>query len=193
MYVQPIYVQQEKDEKLFFNEDTIAALSVTVIVSIAVITDVRYKKIPNILTLSGMIIAIGYHSLVWGFDGLIFSMEGLFLGMALLIAFYFAGGMGAGDVKLMGAIGGFLGPKGVFYAFLFSAIVGGIYAIVILKLRGHLIETLKRYALIIKMFVMTGNFSYVPESRENIRNIKLCYGVAIALGTMFSIFINKPF
>ena len=88
MYVQPICVKQKKDENLFFNEDTMAALSVTVIVSIAVITDVRYKKIPNILTFSGMIFAIGYHSLVWGFDGLIFSMEGLFLGMALLIAFY---------------------------------------------------------------------------------------------------------
>jgi prepilin peptidase CpaA len=168
-------------------------LSVTFILLIAVITDVRYKKIPNILTFSGMIIAIGYHSLVRGLDGIIFSMEGLFLGMALLIAFYFAGGMGAGDVKLMGAIGGFLGPKGVFDAFLFSAIVGGIYAMVILQLRGHLIKTFKRYALIIKMFAVTGDFSYVPESRENIRNIKLCYGVAIALGTMFSIFIKKPF
>lgn len=173
--------------------DAKMAFLIAVILLIAVISDVRQKKIPNMLTFSGMIIAIGYHGLGRGFEGIIFSLGGLFLGMALLIAFYFAGGMGAGDIKLMGAVGGFLGPKGVFMAFLFSAIAGGVYALAVLKLRGHLKETIKRYAMMIKVFVTTGNFSYVPDSREDIRSVRLCYGIAIALGTMGSILIKDPF
>lgn len=173
--------------------DTKMVLLITVILLIAVILDLKKKKIPNILTFGAMIIAIAYHSLVSGFEGFIFSAGGLFLGMALLIAFYIIGGMGAGDVKLMGAVGGFLGPKGVFTAFLFSSIAGGIYALAVLKLRGNLIETFKRYALIVKIFITTGNLSYVPESRKDIKSIRLYYGIAIAIGTMGSILIKNPF
>ncbi len=57
------------------------------------------------------------------------STGGLFLGVAFLLPVYLIGGMGAGDVKLMGAVGSILGPQGVFIAFLYSAIAGGLYAL----------------------------------------------------------------
>ena len=94
--------------------------------------------------------------------------------------------MGAGDVKLMGAVGGLLGPKGVFVAFIFTAIIGGIYALVILTLHGLLKETFKRYWMILKTFIFTQKFIYTLPSERG-KKPRLYYGVAIALGTIISI------
>ena len=75
--------------------------------------------------------------------------------MALLIVFYLMGMMGAGDVKLMGAVGSILGPAGVFKAFLFTAIVGGIYAVIVLAYHGQLAGFMKRIALSLKLSLLT--------------------------------------
>jgi prepilin peptidase CpaA len=95
--------------------------------------------------------------------------------------------MGAGDVKLMGAVGGLLGPKGVIVAFLFTAVLGGVYAIVVTALRGHLVRTIKRWAIMLKMFVLTRNIAPVPSAIKQ-KEPRFCYGAAIALGTLMSIF-----
>ena len=157
-----------------------------IILLIAVIFDIRSHRIPNWLTVSTLIIGIIYHTWTKGFEGLFFSFTGLLVGIAVLIIPYLMGGMGAGDVKLMGAIGGLLGQKNVFIAFLVSAIIGGLYAFILLALNGHIKETLQRYGTILKAFLLTQKFIYVsPSSQE--KKPRLCYGVAIALGTIISI------
>ena len=133
-----------------------------------------------------MLIGLVCHLLNGGLNGLFFSMIGLLLGIALFSLPYLFGGMGAGDVKLMGAVGSLLGPKGVFMAFIFTAIIGGIYAIVILTLHGLLKETFKRYWMILKTFILTQKFIYTPPSEKK-NKPRLYYGVAIALGTLISI------
>jgi len=134
-----------------------------------------------------MIIGLTFFSLTSGLAGFFYSMGGLFLGLALLIVFYLVGGMGAGDVKLMAAVGSLLGPQGVFQAFIGTALVGGIYALLILAAKGYLMDTLKRFGLMLKTFFMTKKFIYIPPTREEKAPL-LCYGVAISLGTMSSIF-----
>ena len=99
---------------------------------VAVVYDLMLNKIPNLLTYPTMAFAIIYHGVTKGPAGLIFSAGGLLLGIALLILPYWVGEMGAGDAKLMGAVGAVLGPKGVFIAFLLTALTGGIYAIIAL-------------------------------------------------------------
>jgi prepilin peptidase CpaA len=153
---------------------------------IAAVSDIRFQKIPNLLTYSAMFIGIAYHTAMNGWAGLLFSLEGLGLGIAVLIVFYLWGGMGAGDVKLMGAVGGLLGPKGVFDAFLFTAIIGGIYSIVILAIHGYLKEIAQRLLMSLKTFIFTKQFVYMTPI-ENKKKPKLCYGVAIAIGTIFSV------
>ncbi len=157
-----------------------------IVLLIAVTFDVRSHRIPNWLTFSAFIIAIIYNVWTKGFDGLLFSITGLLVGIAVLIVPYLIGGMGAGDVKLMGAIGGFLGPKNVFLAFLCSAIIGGLYALILLGLKGHTMETFQRYGTTLKTFLLTQKLIYVsPVPHKN--GPKLYYGVAIALGTIISV------
>ena len=157
-----------------------------IILLIAVIFDIRFHRIPNWLTFPTLIIAIAYHVWTRGFAGLVFGFAGLLVGIAVLSIPYLLGGMGAGDVKLMGAIGGFLGPKNVLLAFLCSAIIGGLYAILLLALRGKMNEILKRYGTILKTFLLTQKFIYVGPAPQK-HAPRVYYGVSIALGTIISV------
>lgn len=167
-------------------------LFLTGILIIAVVTDLRFRKIPNWLTFPAMLIGIGYHTYMHSYHGLIFSVSGLFLGIALFIPFYLAAGMGAGDVKLLGGVGAVLGVKGVFIAFLGTGIIGGVYALIVLAIHGYLGETVKRYWAMFTAFVITRKFLYIPPGGTK-KMPALCYGVAIASGTLISVFIKQDF
>ena len=158
------------------------------LLTLSAITDIKWKKIPNVLTFSAILTSFIAHGFKSGVSGLIYSFEGLFLGLALLIVFYFLGMMGAGDVKLMGAVGSILGPAGVFKAFLFTAIVGGIYAVIVLAYHGQLVGFMKRIALSLKLSLMTRGPTLLPN--ENKESPILCYGIAIAIGTSLSLFFD---
>lgn len=160
----------------------------TVILIIAAISDLRSHKIPNWLTFSTIGAGIVYHTYTKGYQGFLFSIQGVFLGFAFLLVFYFMGGTGAGDVKLMGAVGGLLGPKGVFTAFLFTALLGGIYAIVLLVLHGGFgfKDKVKRYGMMLRAFIFTNRMIYIPPENKGKKPV-LCYGVVIALGTLLSV------
>jgi prepilin peptidase CpaA len=154
---------------------------------LSTISDLRWKKIPNVLTFPVMVIGFVAHGVKGGASGMIYSIEGLFLGMAFLILFYFMGMMGAGDVKLMGAVGSILGPAGIFKAFLFTAIVGGIYALIVLAYHGQLIDFVKRMVLSLKLSLMSHGLALVPNDGKS--SPILCYGIAIAIGTSLSLVI----
>jgi len=81
----------------------------SVILVFAGIIDYKKQKIPNYLTFPTVITALIYHFFLNGMNGVGFSLGGMFAGIALLIIPYAMGGMGAGDVKLLGAIGSFVG------------------------------------------------------------------------------------
>lgn len=165
-------------------------LILVTILILAAINDIRFQKIPNRLTFMAILSGVVFHGATGGLSGLLLSVEGLFMGLAILIFFYLMGGMGAGDVKLMGAVGALLGPKGVFFAFLATALVGGIYAIVLLASRRQLGATLKRYWLVLKTILLTRKVFYIPPSEAE-RKPRLRYGVAIALGTMLSVVMKN--
>ena len=159
----------------------------TIILTVAVITDIRFHKIPNWLTLPSMLFGICYMSIT-GSHGVAYSMAGLLLGICIFMPFYIAAGMGAGDVKLMGVIGVFLGPSGVFVAFLATAIIGGIYSIILLMLNGLLKETIIRYRLMVTTLLITRRLNYIPPEKGAKRPF-MAYGVAIAIGTSIAVII----
>jgi len=169
---------------MFQLSDYFLILLLLSILSISAIIDFRTQKIPNLITVPSVIIALLYHFVTNGIEGLIFSLLGLGTGIGLLIIPYVLGGMGAGDAKLMGAVGAILGSKSVFVAFLFTALVGGIYSFVIIMLhRKQFKGFFKKQLITLKLFILTRIF--IPDPVEdNHKKPKMCYGVAITLGTV---------
>ena len=171
--------------------DLVLIIFLSAVLICAGIFDFRIQKIPNALTFPAAFIALTYHFITNGFGGFLFSLQGLALGIGLLIVPYLLGGMGAGDAKLMGVVGGVLGVKGVFYAFLFSAIVGGIYAVVLtLIYRQHFRGFYKKQLTALINLLLTRKYTPDPEDSDS-NKPRLCYGLAIALGTGIYIVIDS--
>jgi prepilin peptidase CpaA len=103
---------------------------------VAAVTDVWKYKVHNVLTIPLMIGGVIFHSASGGWPGLVTSLAGLAFGFAVLLPFYAIGGMGAGDVKLLAAVGAWLGVQLTFRAFVASALAGGIYALILVGLAG---------------------------------------------------------
>jgi len=154
----------------------------TAVLAAASISDIRSFKVPNWLTYSSLAVGISYFTLTKGFEGFIFSLAGTAAGFGLLILPYMVGGTGAGDVKLMGAVGSFLGAYGVFSVFILSCILGGAYALFLLVSKGLLLSTFRRYGRILWCFIITQKFIYIPPTIKE-KALKLRFGLAIALGT----------
>jgi prepilin peptidase CpaA len=161
----------------------------SVLVGSAVL-DLRLRKIPNLITYPTMAVAIIYHSLINGLDGLVFSTAGLALGIALFVIPYIKGGMGAGDTKLMGAVGAVLGARGVLLASLFTILVGGVYALILLLTNLQYSKSfITRHATTLKTLIFTRQFIPITTTEKN-KEPKLCFGLAIALGTSLYIYLE---
>ena len=159
------------------------SLILTGIVLTAAFIDLRSQKIPNTLTFPSM--GIGVVGNVWlqGQEGLWFSLGGLILGLCILIGFYALGGMAAGDVKLMAAVGSFLGPIHIILVFLMTAILGGIYSVGMMIHEAGVRGTIDRIGVIFKTLLLTGKVKMAFAS-DGIHQKKLRYGLVIALGTL---------
>lgn len=157
----------------------------------AVFTDLKEQRIPNWLTFSSLPFSFGYHLFFYGMNGFLLSLAGMFIGTAFFLLPYIKGGMGAGDAKLMGAVGAMLGPKGVFYAFLFTGLAGGIYALGIMFIYSSFgRDYLRRSKIELKTYLYTREYMPV-EADEVIEKPRLCYGVAIAVGTFVYIMLKS--
>jgi len=150
----------------------------------AALFDLRYHKIPNLITFPTIIVCLCYHGFTRGFPGILFSLGGLAAGIAALILFYLRGGMGAGDVKLLGAVGSALGPVGAVNAFLLAALAGGVYALYLLLVHSKQARALlSRVWLMLRTFVATGALLPVTASRDE-DSPRLAYGLAITVGSL---------
>jgi prepilin peptidase CpaA len=114
----------------YFNTASALVLFFVLIVSVA--TDIKNRRIPNALLLPALVLAVILHSISGGVEGLITTAGGLTLGLAMLFPLYAMGGMGAGDVKLLGVVGGFLGPWGAVVAGLATFMAGAVLGIAII-------------------------------------------------------------
>jgi prepilin peptidase CpaA len=153
------------------------------ILAISVAWDLCFRRIPNWLTLPAAVAGIGYHIITGGLTGLVFSLVGMAVGFGFFFLFYMMGGMGAGDVKLMAAIGSFLGARDVLYAGAYTAIAGGIYAVILILAIKENRKAFSRYGLMAKALITTGHFANIPRDKD-VKTTPLCYGVAIAAGTI---------
>jgi prepilin peptidase CpaA len=102
----------------------------------ASVTDLWKFKVYNVLTLPTLLLGVVVSTILGGWGGLGSSLLGAGLGFGLLVVFFAVGGVGAGDVKLLAAVGAWLGPYLTYQVFLGSALFGGIYALILVFSRG---------------------------------------------------------
>jgi prepilin peptidase CpaA len=151
---------------------------------ISTAADLRFRRIPNIVTFSTIVIALLLHSLHAGLAGLLFSLKGLGLGFCLLLLPHLLGGIGAGDVKLMAAVGAVLGVEQTLLAFLIIAIIGGLTSLVMLASRRQLRATMRQMASSFFIFCGGAGLSVFKVDRATLRRDGIPYGAVIAGGTV---------
>lgn len=158
-------------------------LLVTVLV-ICVITDIKHRKIYNKVIYPALLAGFLLHLIQAGPLGLGYSFLGFLLGIALLFIPYALGGMGAGDVKLLGLIGALKGSAFVLQAFIYTAIFGGLIACVYLLLRTYTVQSWisrMRYKDTLQRWTSRGALQAYP------------YGVPIAAGVLLALAFNGGF
>lgn len=158
-------------------------------VGAAALADLRWRRIPNRLVLAGFVAALviravdGPAEVGWG-------LVGTGLGVAILFPFYMIGGMGGGDVKLLGAVGAFLGPSRLLVALFVMALAGGLMAAVAVTARNawrRTLANLHSFKLTFGPRTFTGWKQVDSEAFLTLRTegvVTVPYGVAIAIGAV---------
>lgn len=145
----------------------------------ATVIDFKYRRIPNWLIGPGLLVTLLFYFLTGGFAGLVFSLKGFALGIGLLIIPFAVGGIGAGDVKLLGLVGAFKGTAFAANAFLWMAVWGGLMAVFILTRKKQLGKTLLN--LLPGCVKYTFSFSN-PQVMSEKAKVVYPYALAITLG-----------
>lgn len=110
---------------------------VSIVLVVAAIIDGKILKVPNWLTFPFILCGWFHGALYGGWAGFGYSLLGTFVGMMLLLVLRAVGGMGAGDVKLLAGVGAWLGAATTWWAFLATAVVGGVMAAVMILTSGQ--------------------------------------------------------
>jgi prepilin peptidase CpaA len=163
----------------------LAAAVLAVLVIGASVVDVRAHRIPNRLVISGAVLGFLTQVLAPGQGAWAASLGGIAIGMAVLIPMYVLRAMGAGDVKLMGMVGAFVGPAGILAVALLTFLAGGGLALAFALRRGALPQLFQNVRTMLfgaVVNVAAGGPAHIDAPAVSVG--RLPYGVAIAVGTL---------
>jgi len=146
-------------------------------------TDTLKTKIPNPACLGLIVCGLVLHYITNGAGGLARCFLGLLAGFSLLIAPYLIGGVGAGDVKALAALGALLGPVAIFHVFIYTCLVGGVLALLHYLWAGKLVLRLKSLwiAFLNFYFSITHRLDCLSKIDTG-KKLKFPYAAAIAFG-----------
>jgi prepilin peptidase CpaA len=158
---------------------------------VAAVFDLRSRRIPNWLVLTGLLIGFSINLLLYETDGLKASLMGMGLALVIYVPLFALRAMGAGDAKLMAAIGSLVGPGPWLVIFVLSAITGGILAVTLLLLKGRLTHTLRNIVFIVTE-LSQGRSPAVANPQLSVdhpKAVTLPHAVSIALGSIMFVCI----
>ena len=172
-------------------ESTYLAAAATCAV-VASVFDVKSRRIPNVITMPAFLFGLALHLALGGWRQMLCSLAaGLVCGLVFLL-FYLAGGMGAGDVKLMMAVGCIVGWSHLdfVYALALTAICGGVMAVSLALYRGRLRETILNMGELISHHKQEGLHPHPDLNIANVQTLRLPYALAIAGGCLLTLFLS---
>jgi prepilin peptidase CpaA len=164
-----------------------AFVLIALLVAAAVI-DYRSYRIPNWLTVGGMVIGLACSAVLSSPDhaGFMWALGGLAVGFGVMLPFYVFRVLGAGDVKLMAMTGAFLGAIGTVYAIVFTFLAGGILSIALALSHGALVRMLGNVKNVVKFMTFSLMGGVRPAApTEAVASIgRMPYGISVAAGTI---------
>jgi prepilin peptidase CpaA len=177
-------------------------LSLAVVLIAAVVSDLRSRRIPNALLLFGLALGVFFQSVSphgiqlffrpWGSIGVLNSLYGLLVGIAIFLPFYILRTLGAGDVKLLAMLGVWFGPYSMVGVALLTSLSGGILALVVAIWNRSLRQVLKNINFMMTdslMQIMVSGRTIIPTPVKTTG--RLPYAVAIASGAALEVVLLK--
>jgi len=146
-------------------------------------TDWRSRRIPNWLTVPGLLAGIALNSWLRGWPGAKDSLLGAGLGLLLLLPFVLIRSLGAGDWKFVGALGAFLGPQNLLTVLFLGILVNGVMAAVMVIQKKRLRQTARNLARMLASFLSL----HLPGPDLTLDNpdlVKVPFGVAVAIAVI---------
>jgi prepilin peptidase CpaA len=164
-----------------------AEITALVIGGVACATDLRSARIPNALTFGAVAAALLFHLLAPQGGGAMFIGAGLLAGLLVFFPFFALGALGAGDVKLMAALGAWIGWAATVQVALYGAIAGGVLAVVVAMWRGYLRQALRNIGMLLQYWRLVG-LKPLPElTLEAGHGLRLPYALPIMVGLVVTL------
>ncbi|PYV13273.1 MAG: prepilin peptidase [Acidobacteria bacterium] len=157
-----------------------------VIALLAAFTDVRSGRIPNRLAYGALLLGLAVRTFVGGWGGLFEGLLGALICGGIFLVFFVIGGMGAGDVKLMAAIGCWAGIRQGLVTVLATAIAGGILAVAYMVFYRRGSDTFRNMGSLMRFHLTSGLRTHPEINIKSSGAIKIPYAVAILIGTVYS-------
>jgi len=157
---------------------------------VAALWDVRTGRVPNVLTFGAAVAGVVWSIATAGVDGFGTSLLGCLVGLALFFPLFALGGMGAGDVKLLAAIGAWLGPLGAAYTALWGSLAGGVLALVVGVSHGYLREAFRNVLALLAVWRTVGPSPVAGMTLTDSRAPRIAYAVPIGIGAIAALWLS---
>ena len=169
-----------------WDTDWVAALAIGVI---ACITDLRARRIPKVLTFGAAAVGFSYQFWSQGTSGALHSAGGWLLGVAVFLPLFLLRGMGGGDVKLVGALGAWLGVRDVFWVALYAALAGGVMAVVVALWHRRLQRSASSVLMLLWYWRTQGLRPLPALTLEAVQGPRLAYALPILAGVVLRMWL----
>lgn len=152
----------------------------------AAIVDVQQRRIPNWLTYPAILAGPLLRSYFFGWKGFLSAVGGCLLAGGIVFMFYAVRAMGAGDLKLLAAIGSIVGPNQAVTVLIATGIAGGVLALIYVAYRRQMRSTLVNVGAVLKFHAWGGLHAHPELNLDNPAALRMPYGLAIAAGVLYA-------
>ena len=169
---------------------TVTTLAVVTVAALACVFDLRYTRIPNVLTFGAAVVAFVFGGASGGLGGPWAAIAGWAVGCAVFLPWFLLGGMGAGDVKLLAALGAWLGPGDALWAGLYAGLAGGPLALIVSAARGYLKQSFVNLWCLLTFWRISGVQPMTGLTLRTSASPRLPYAVPIAVGAVVTLWLR---
>ena len=156
----------------------------------ACVTDLRTRRVPNALTLGAAGAAVVFHTLSHAGLGLPFALSGWGLGLLVFLPLFAVRGIGGGDVKLLAALGAWLGPSMVLWIAAYAAIAGGVFALVVSARHGYTRQAFSNVWGLLSYWRVMGVKTHPGLTLDATSAPRLPYAVPMAAGLGITLWLR---